>query len=149
MKIFFVILATYIVSDLLGYWIHRLIHQPFTGFANQAHMNHHLIKYPTWDFQSTEYRGTGKDSLVFYFAPFFIAISIIVYFVLPLHLFLVSLVTMSIVAFLNNYMHDRYHLKTGKWSRLHSLHFTHHEDMDTNYGIYGFFWDRIFGTFKK
>lgn len=155
-------LITFFISSLFGYVVHKSLHQPWTKRLHQAHMTHHITLYPPDDCVSDQYRDPGKDNTVKIFAlaalplvamPFlFGALHI-----LPWTLVVVSLVVMVIMSFLHSYLHDSFHIKNhwlyrvpllGRWFfRLVNLHWLHHIDMNTNYGIFVFHWDHVLGTF--
>lgn len=164
LAILITVMITFFVGSLFGYVVHRSLHQEWTGRFNQAHMTHHLKLYPPTDYLSDKYRSAGKDNTVWIFAvvavPFF-ALPIIlgVMHLLPLTLVIVSLSVMSLMSFLHSYLHDAFHIRDhwlyrvpllGKvflrWVRLHWLH---HVDMNTNYGIFLFHWDHVFHTYWK
>lgn len=158
------ILITYIIVSLFGYVVHWALHQTWAGQVNNAHMTHHLKLYPPEDYTSDTYRHAGKDS-----TPKFFAIAAIPLILCPIILGLLgilswtlaitTLVVEGIMGFLHNYIHDAFHINNHwmtrtpllkdifhKWNELHYLH---HVDMSTNYGIFVFHWDRVFGSFWK
>jgi sterol desaturase/sphingolipid hydroxylase (fatty acid hydroxylase superfamily) len=64
-----------------------------------------------------------------------------------------------LVGLLHNYLHDAFHI-SGHWlyrvpfvnmwfSHLVSLHYLHHVNMNSNFGIFTFHWDKVFKTFGK
>lgn len=157
------ILVTFLVSSMFAYWIHRLLHQSWAGYLYKKHLTHHLILYPPTNYVSDKYRSAGKDNSVFIFAvialPFAI-IPIVLWLTgyLPLVLMITVLVIEGIVGFLNNYMHDSFHIK-NHWMYhiplfgflfryLVYLHYIHHCDMSKNYSIFWFLPDKLFGTFN-
>lgn len=56
---------------------------------------------------------------------------------------------------LHDFLHHHFHLKDSFlnehiwFQKLRQLHFLHHGNMNTNFGILFFGWDRLLGTFKK
>lgn len=75
-------------------------------------------------------------------------------YVLPWWLFLPYLVAASISAFVNDYLHEVMHLEDSRWigfdwfQKMREQHVVHHVDLTRNYGIYQFFTDKLFGTYK-
>ena len=150
---------TLILFTFLGYAFHMMFHRPWSGRFYKAHMNHHLRQYPVSDFYSEKYRDPGTDSTVWLFALVFSPILITMVVLTALHvvsLFLgiTVLLEMIFIGWLNNSLHDAFHIKKTFWhrfpffDRLIKLHFEHHVDMGTNYGIFSFIWDKIFGTYR-
>ncbi len=147
-------------TTLFGYVAHWSLHQKFLGRFHESHMVHHLTLYPVTDFLSEKYRYAGKDSTVYFFlvagAPLVI---------LPIALFLfgkIGLITTVLViavavslGLLNNWLHDSFHIKDhflnffGWFRKLVELHFEHHMDMQKNFGIFLFMWDKLFKTYSE
>jgi len=153
-----VVIATYIVTTLFGYVVHRSLHQSWTGKLNHAHMTHHMKLYPPSDFYSEKYRDPGSDSTVKIFAIAAIpvvALPIIlgILGILPLGLAILSVVEMLSIGWLHDYLHDAYHITNHPLTKFKlfkhwiDLHYLHHIKMQTNFGIFSFFWDRVFRTF--
>lgn len=156
----FLSLFTFFSTTFFGYWMHWMLHQDFFGKFHQSHMTHHLKLYPPNDFFSEEYRDAGKDSTFWFFlvagAPLvFLPIVLFIFGYIGLFTGLFLLAETIALGLLNNYLHDSFHLK-NHWLNFFSffkkfvaLHQHHHEDMGTNYGIFFFLWDKLFGTFKN
>lgn len=161
---FLTLLISYIVTSLFGYVIHWSLHQSWAGQFNNAHMTHHLKLYPPEDFTSDTYRHAGKDSTPKFFAmaaiPLILTPIVLgLLGILPFYLVITVLVVEGIMGFLHDHIHDLFHINNNwmsrvpvlrdifhKWTRLHYLH---HVDMEKNYGIFVFHWDRLLGTFWK
>lgn len=154
-------LIAYLLTSLLGYVIHWAIHRPWAGKAYRAHRAHHIDLYPPGKLISDEYRFAGSQSTVY---TFLLAFSPLL--LLPIILAIVgwfsiaqaiaALVAMGLVGLLNDIIHDSFHVKNHWLSRLipgydrmQQLHFIHHVNMKKNFGIYSFFWDRLFRTFRR
>lgn len=149
------ITITWIVTELIGYIFHRLTHWSRMGALYDSHMTHHLKIYPPSNFFSDSYLKAGKDSFTIRFIPLFLGVVILEFWFLPLHLSVVALLTTSLCAFLNSYIHDSYHIrnhflsKFRYYRRLRALHYLHHVQMSKNYGIYWLGFDKMAGTYKK
>jgi len=155
-------LFTVIFIFFFGYVVHWSLHQSWMGTFNNSHMTHHLKLYPPEDYSSDSYRWAGKDSTVWIFAVASIpvlAVPVILFFAGVLSLFttIAVLATMLGQGFLHNYIHDAFHVKNHWMNRVpvlkdifhrwNHLHYLHHVDMSKNYGIFAFFFDRLFGTY--
>lgn len=158
--IFFVLLAVFILVNLFGYVAHKCLHQSWTGRFNQAHMTHHLKLYPSTDFFSEEYRDPGRDNTVIIFGMAslpILALPIIFYFLgfLSSSLMIIALVEMLFLGWLHNYLHDAFHISNHWLNRFNlfkhwvRLHYQHHVNMQTNFGIFSFILDKLFGTFSN
>lgn len=156
------IIITYFIVSTFGYIVHKSLHFSFTKRFNVSHMVHHLKMYPSGDYLSSKYRSAGKDDTFWTFAllsvPVVLTPIILGFLGIPLLLVAISLFEMLFLGWLNNYLHTCFHIKNhwlsrffltkyyfNKWSRLHEIH---HDDMYKNYGIFSFFLDRLFGTYK-
>ena len=165
------------VAELVGYLLHRLLHSEQLASLSRPHLIHHMVHYrPNQPMRSASYRNATGDRAAIgnvgmeWILP--IALVLLVSWGV-MNLFkvcwlyqVVALVTMiSWAVLMFSYLHDRMHLKDfwmvrtpliGAWfvraRRLHDIH--HHAlndqgQMNRNFGI-GFFWfDRLFGTYKK
>lgn len=155
------VLITYVYSTFLGYCVHWAIHQPWAGLFYKAHMIHHLELYPNTRLVSDKYLSAGSKSTVYTFVvaftPFFlIPILTFCYDITTLAQSISILLVMGFVGFVNDFIHDSYHVKNHwlnmvipHYSRLRKLHFIHHLNMNKNFGIYGFYYDKLFNTHKN
>lgn len=146
----------YFTGTLLGYGLHWSIHQPWMGRFYRAHMNHHLKQYPLGSLLSERYRYPARrDNTSFFFWPPFILISLGLWFVMPGWMWAASLAMIAVFGIAHDYFHTHFHLKDswllrfGWFRHLRKIHFIHHRDMGLNFGIYHFFWDRVFGTYRS
>lgn len=159
MTIILVVLATFLITTLLGYLFHRALHQPWMGSLYRAHKTHHTL-YISDDFTSDQYRSAGSDNTMWAFILFAIPIVIgtvvlIALNVVPLFYGLLTLGEMSLIGIGFDRLHDAFHLNHTRWSRLpgyqtlKELHRVHHREDHSNFGVLVFWWDRIFGTFNR
>lgn len=160
---FLILLAlviTYLITSLFGYVVHWMLHQSWAGKANVSHMTHHLKLYPPEDYSSEEYRNAGKDSTHLFFSVVSLPLIIFpiilwIFGVISLTIFVTIFLTEVIVGWASNYFHDSFHisnhfLSSNKYFiKLTELHYLHHVDMKTNYGIFSFHWDKLFKTFSE
>ena len=146
-------IAAYVVGNFMGYMVHRLLHCTFMGKAYEDHYHHHCRIYPPNDYLSDEYREppTGADQGKYYIAAFLVVC-------LPLlawhwGYFLWAIVTSLAVLKTNAWVHDVLHIRGHYLERfrlfqwLREVHFQHHVDVHTNYGIFEFVPDLLFRTF--
>lgn len=158
-EVLLTVLLTFVVSSLFGYVVHWSLHQAWSGRFNQSHMTHHLRLYPITDYLSDTYREAGKDNTFFIFAAAavpLVALPVLLWWlgIMPLVLMLIAVGEMLLLGFLHEYIHTSFHIR-GHWMnklaafrRWNALHFLHHQDMSTNFGIFTYWLDRVFGTFK-
>jgi hypothetical protein len=162
LAILLTILITFFVGNLFGYVVHRILHKPWSGYLYKKHLVHHQVLYPPTNYVSDKYRNAGKDNTARTFiiiALPLIILPIILWLVgcLPLFLMITVLVVEGLVGFFNNYLHDSFHIRDHwmyqvplfgllfkHWVYLHWLH---HVRTDTNYSIFWFVPDKLFGTF--
>lgn len=166
-----------ISAELLGYWLHRLMHSGVIGFLSRNHMKHHLALYgPLQEQRSKEYHDATVESFSLgnigmeWLAPatLFIAALLLVFHAAQVHLlyqliYFASTLAWSFITF--SYLHDAMHID-GVWlekipwvrdwfASARRRHETHHiliNDrglMHTNFGIGFFLFDRLFGTLSE
>lgn len=152
-------IIAFLVTTLFGQIVHWTLHQRWSGSLNKSHMTHHLALYPVSSYRSETYRDPGKDSTVKIFAlaalPL-LAAPILLCCLGKISVFLTlwALAEMLTLGWLHDSIHDSFHLYKTFWSKLPwykgwaKLHYLHHVDMQKNFGIFTFFWDRVFGTLK-
>jgi len=143
-------LASAVFVDLVGYWLHRMSHRPWSGPMFRAHMTHHVTNYPPRSVLSDRYRSSHRDSLAIWFAPFGAVYVLIVWLGLP-HEWAI-LAGGALTAFLSSYLHDKTHIigsfvwRVGRLKGIAVRHSTHHFKMGRNFGIIVDWWDRLFRT---
>lgn len=147
-----VFLCSAVLTDLAGYWLHRMIHQRWSGPMYRAHMTHHMVKYPPGDVFSERYRSAGWDSLALWFSPFFLAL-VGGYWLLGGPHPLVAAVAALASAMASSYAHDMTHIigsfmwrLTGWTKGVAARHHSHHYKLKMNYGILVPWWDDVFRT---
>ena len=164
MSIIITILLTFLATSLFGHVEHFALHQPWSGKVNVAHMAHHQKLYPSSNYLSDVYRDAGKDSTPKFFAvaalPLVLApIILCLVGVIPWTIMVAILVVELVQGFLHNYLHDAFHIR-GHWlyrvpvvrnwfARWVKLHYLHHVNMQTNFGIFTFHWDKLLGTYWR
>ncbi|MBL8324216.1 MAG: sterol desaturase family protein [Rubrivivax sp.] len=150
----------YLSGGLLGYVIHWVLHQRWSGKLYRLHLTHHEVKYPSRDFLSVgEYRDAGSGNIT----PYFVALATIVllpaFFALrqigvPAWTIAVVAVEITLMAVVNDRIHDALHIKghflerLGFFRRCRIAHRVHHTNVKSNLSMTTFEWDRVFGTFS-
>jgi sterol desaturase/sphingolipid hydroxylase (fatty acid hydroxylase superfamily) len=164
MGLLIIAILTFFVMTLFGHIVHWSLHQTWTGKVHDAHMTHHIKLYPPSDYLSKVYRQAGNDSTPKFFAmagaPLVLIPIVLFYFgLMTLPVMIIILFVEGLVGFLHNYLHDAFHIE-GHWlyrvygirslfAHWTAVHYLHHVDMGKNYGIFFFFYDRLFGTYIK
>lgn len=151
---------SFVVISLFGYWTHRFLHSSMSGALYRSHMTHHLRLYPPSDYMSIdEYRDPGNDNTAHIFLmlglPLLaVPVGLLLFHIIGWPVFITIAISTLIFGGLHNYLHDRFHIEKT-WMRKYYwfqkliwLHFIHHCEMGTNYGIYFFLFDRLFKTFR-
>jgi len=163
MYILITLILVYILVSLFAYLAHKALHQKWTGKYNKSHMAHHIALYPASDYLSEVYRDAGKDDAIWFFAVISIPILTLPIILgilgMPLYLVIISIVEMLFLAYLNNFIHNAYHIKNHFLNKIYfvnriflklqQMHFVHHKYMQKNLGIFDFTWDYVLKTYKK
>lgn len=152
-------LITFITITLFGYISHYALHQSWSGRFHRSHMTHHQRLYPATFFYSDTYLDPGPDNTVIIFILAGLPLIFLPFILWLLHwitwpLLLTALCSLALFGIPHDYLHDQFHLR-NTWLRrfqwfqhLTDLHYQHHlGNMQTNFGIYWFGWDRVFGSF--
>lgn len=172
------IAASVFVSELLGYFLHRLLHSGKIAFLSRNHMKHHLVLYGPLQSQrpGSGYQDATDGEIAIgnvgleWLIPgsVLLAGSLGLFHLLQvtlLHQFIFVAGTLAWSFLMFSYLHDRMH-SAGFWMERHPLlkrwfvaardgHDIHHwslnDDgfMDKNFGIAFFFFDRLFGTLAR
>lgn len=155
----------WVIGLLFGYCLHRFLHSSKSGWLGRSHMAHHTL-YTISDFTSTSYRGAGVNNgtIIFLIASLpLAAVPILLYIVgiFPIYLTASILLEMALIGYLNVYVHDQFHVRNNLllkvknkkfakfYRRLIKMHFLHHKYVKTNFGVFSFEFDKMFGTYKK
>lgn len=155
-----ILVGTFAVGTLVGWFVHWMMHRPWSKWLYKSHMTHHLKTYPPNDLLSEQYRSAGADNGVFVFVPIITFACVLL--CVALYFLGISLSTLilvcGIIAVLgagHDLLHTQYHLKDSKlnrfkwFQRLRAVHFYHHRRMNRNLGIIFMGWDRVLRTFRN
>ena len=157
------IFSAIIITEFVGYFMHKILHTGKIKWLSESHMVHHLELYPSTSLRTEEYKipphakflGIGVEWLL----PVVIVLTVVgglfttleisyLYFIL----YCVASIGYALV-FLS-WMHDQFHLKSPIlrknrfFKKARRLHDRHHVDMKINFGISFYVLDRLFGTFS-
>ena len=169
--------AAALFAELVGYLLHRVLHSDLIPSLSRSHLIHHLVHYgPQQPMRTPAYQDAtvGRLALGNVGMEWTVPIALILLLCWGgMNLLgvswpyqLVALITMiSWAVFMFSYLHDRMHLEDfwmaraplfKNWflraRRLHDIHhhsLNDHGQMDRNFGIGFFFFDRLFGTLRK
>lgn len=170
--------AAIVYAELIGYWVHILLHSERFPSLSRAHMLHHLRDYgPHKKLRTEDYINSSEGRASFlggigmeWFIPLSTVVVVTVgglwLFKTPLFISLVFIVvgiTWGYIGF--SYMHSAMHLKNfwmlkNSWLRhwflnVRRVHDIHHNNvspdgrMQTNYGICFFWFDRLFQSYSR
>jgi sterol desaturase/sphingolipid hydroxylase (fatty acid hydroxylase superfamily) len=175
MNILLTIFLAVLFAEVVGYFLHILLHSNKVEFLSRNHMMHHLREYGPQNGlrPSDTYKKSisGRASVVGvgmeWMGPIFILMAVMfsLFYAWGIPLLYQIVFTLSALSwgyFLFGYMHDSMHIKNfwmerapilGRWykeiRRLHDIHHLNIADdgrMPTNFGICFFGFDRLFGT---
>ena len=146
--------ATHLVMSFGQTFLHyRIAHHPIGGKLFRDHINFHHTHYANDHLVSRTYLGDEGNITPYFFIPVFL-VGGCAYFLLPLNLFVVTVIA-SAASFYAHVLFDKeYHvegscLQRFAWfRRRQELHFVHHRHANSNFGVIHFFWDKILGTYR-
>ena len=121
-------------------------------FRNHVYFHH--VYYSKDHLVSERYLADEGNNTPFFLIPVF-AVVAICYLFMPLHLFIVQLVTMTASFGAHVHLDKQYHV-AGSWlgrfswfRRKQRLHFVHHRHANANFAVIDYFWDRLLGTYRS
>jgi len=134
--------------------LHRWVgHGRFVRSIHERHILSHHSLFKGRHFDAPTY--TVKEKSVSHtYLPVAAAIGTFSYWLLPIDLAVVSLLSLLVTFVAHIYLHEHYHL-SGSWllrflwfRHLKELHKVHHAAPRKNFGIIDYSWDRLLGTFS-
>lgn len=136
-------LIALMVTDLFGYWLHRLQHGPLWRF----HAVHHAVHHSVRDLHAAgSYVHVADEA----FRILFVAIPMSL---APMQGVAEPFLFTALTVLYEPYIHSPIRLHLGPLrqvlvdNRFHRIHHSRQpEHFDKNFGVYFTFWDRIFGT---
>ena len=171
------VLGSGLSAEVLGYFLHRLLHSGKIAFLSRNHMKHHMVLYgPLQEQRSEKYLDATKNDVslgnigVEWLLPAALVLggTLAAFHLLHVQLLyqVVFVATTLLWSFLMfSYLHDVMHIEgywlaknwmLKKWflsaRKLHEIHHRVLSDkgiMNRNFGIGFFFLDRLFGTLEE
>ena len=143
-------LMTGVATHLVMSFGQTLIH--YKVFRN--HSNFHHTHYSDAHLVSRTYLGDEGNTTPYFFIPVFL-VGGCAYFLLPLNLFVFTLIASAASFYAHVFFDQEYHVEGSRlqrftWFRRHQeLHFVHHRHPNSNFGVIHFFWDKILGTYRR
>lgn len=139
-------------SQALLHW--RLGHRRLGGLFFRNHINFHHAYYARGHLASATYQGKDGNNTPFFLIPVML-VGAAMFFLLPLQLFFAVLMAATASFWAHVYFDKAYHVEGSLFERFawfrrkQQLHFVHHLHANSNYAVIDFFWDRLFGTYRK
>lgn len=177
MGIILTVLFAIVFTEVVGYFLHRLLHSERVPWLSRSHMIHHLKDYGPLDpMRGDQYlSGARNRTAVVGIGLEWIIPSLLIYAVMIGGMTLLGLsiwkqaiavgISMGWAYLMLNYFHDAMHIKDfwmlripllSWWFRrarrrhdIHHKHLSNVGKMNKNFGICFFLMDRIFGTLEK
>jgi hypothetical protein len=135
---------------------YRLGHRRLGGIFFRNHIHYHHVHYSKGHLVSLAYIKNDDDgnNTPFFLIP--VALMLLpTYFIFPLGVFLIQIITASASFSAHVYLDNQYHiagsplLRFAWFRRKQQLHFVHHTDGNSNFALIHNFWDRLLGTYRN
>lgn len=153
-RVAIVALLSLVATEGLGYLVHTAAHRAWSGVLYRTHLKHHTVYTPA-DYVDDEYRNPGASSFVWWYLALGVVTAGLLFWLAPMWLAMTASITMAVVGAVNSFVHDAFHIR-GHWLEhlrwfnwRRELHYVHHVDVRKNLGIYTFWFDRLFKSFRK
>lgn len=162
-----IILSQYYFINLIYYWYHWVLHQPWSGILyHQHYICHHKKDYPLKELRKYNYTESNGGELIFGIP--IILLLIINYYLFTFRTFIYFTLNIFFIAISGDVFHSSYHLfddaeshpfvplyvhkfitKLPFYNYLRDMHDIHHAKKDTNFGFIDFQMDKLFGTYSN
>jgi hypothetical protein len=151
--------VTAVVTHYFMSFCQTLFHQHLghRRMGRQLFRNHvyfHHVYYSKDRLVSERYLAEEGNNTPFFLIPV-LAVVVLSYLFMPLHLLLVQLVTMAASFGAHVHLDKQYHV-AGSWlgrfswfRRKQRLHFVHHRHANANFAVIDYFWDQLLGTYRS
>ena len=146
--------ATHLVMSFGQTFLHyKVAHHRIGGKLFRNHINFHHAHYADDHLVSRTYLGDEGNITPYFFIPVFL-VGGCAYFLLPLNLFVVTVITSAASFYAHVFFDKEYHVEGSRLQRFawfrrqQELHFVHHRHANSNFGVIHFFWDKILGTYR-
>jgi sterol desaturase/sphingolipid hydroxylase (fatty acid hydroxylase superfamily) len=134
---------------------YSLGHHRIGGTFFRNHIRFHHTYYARDHLMSSSYLADkGEDNTPYFLIPT-ILVAGVLFFVLPLGLFLVMVAASAASFYAHVYFDKAYHVQGSALARFawfrhkQQLHFVHHLHANSNFAVIDFFWDRLLGTYRR
>jgi sterol desaturase/sphingolipid hydroxylase (fatty acid hydroxylase superfamily) len=147
--------ATHLVMSFGQTLLHyKVAHHPIGGKLFRNHINFHHTHYSDDHLVSRTYLGEEGNITPYFFIPLFL-VGGCAYFLLPLNLFVVTVIASAASFYAHVFFDKEYHVDGSRLQRFawfrrqQEPHFVHHRHANSNFGVIHFFWDKILGTYRR
>lgn len=129
-------------------------HRRLGGVFFRNHIRFHHRYYARGNLVSPTQPADDGNNTPYFLIPT-ILVTGAVFCVLRFDLFLVAAAASAASFYAHVYLDREYHAEQPRLARFawfrrkQQLHFVHHLHADTNFAVIDFFWDRLFGTFRR
>jgi len=145
--------VTFEATCLIQAYFHQVVgHGRWLRWIGRSHRESHHRVYSASNFEAPDY-SRHEDSIEYTYIPAGIAVILLAHALLPVIPGLVAFATVPASIWMHNYLHKQYHL-TNSWllrfawfRRKRELHWIHHRDYRTNFGVLHHLWDRLLHTY--
>ena len=141
--------ATHLVMSFGQKLLHyKVAHHPIGGKLFRNHINFHHTHYADDHLVSLTYLGDEGNITPHFLIPIFL-VGGCAYFLLPLNLFVVTVIASAASFYAHVFFNREYHVEGSRFQRFawfrrqQELHFVHHYHANSNFGVIHFFWDKI------
>ena len=148
------VIATHLVVSFAQTLLHyKLGHHRMGGKLFRNHINFHHSHYSKDHLVSQTDHGHEGNNTPFFLIPVFL-VGACTFLVLPIDLFVVQICACAASFYAHVFLDKEYHVEGSRllrfawFRRKQELHFIHHRQANSNFGVVHFFWDKFFGTYK-
>jgi sterol desaturase/sphingolipid hydroxylase (fatty acid hydroxylase superfamily) len=147
--------CTHLVMSLGQTLLHRWVgHHPLGGPLYRNHIKFHHTYYARGHLASETYRGNDGNNTPYFLVPTLL-VGGVLFFVLPLSVFVAMVLTSSGSFYAHVLLDREYHVENSRLQRFtwfrrkQQLHFVHHLHADANFAVIDFAWDKLLGTYRR
>lgn len=147
--------ATHLVVSFSQTVFHySLGHHRIGGKLFRNHINFHHTYYSKDHLVSPKYLADEGNNTPYFLIPVLL-VGACSYLLLPTAHFVVQVFACAISFYAHVLFDKEYHVEGSRllrfawFRRKQALHFVHHRHANKNYGVIHFFWDRMFGTYRR
>ncbi len=153
------LLLTAVVTHLLMSFSQTLMHyglghRQLGGIFFRNHIHFHHVHYSKDHLVSLVHIKNDGNNTPFFLIPVGLMLSS-TYFIFPLGVFLIQIITAFVSFSAHVYLDKQYHIagsplfRFAWFRRKQQLHFVHHTHGNSNFALIDNFWDRLLGTYRS